>query len=329
MPYLRHLDLQFLPMQWDYAVFHSPLVTLTLRPPGKAHQLGTFDQLVTALRRLAPTLEHLSLYEAFPPIPVDSNAPASEEIVSFSRLQSVCLTGSTNQCDALLRYIDFSNESASGRHSLFIEGDSSTGIDQLSQGSSRRYGGSITKMRVGADPQRIDSVDITIISSTSLSDEIPPSLPLPIIIREAPNLFSALNELEIVESYPQFDWPSLFAVVPQLKKLCLCVNPECILFLSALSTFDRLGSSDVVAPLPNLATLELAEIPHRDPTDEAEYDVWVCSLVDCFDVRGKLGFPLDELRFRDCRRIRVSDVERLKLSIGQVLVTRTGDRNRR
>ena len=112
-PHLRHLELRLMPFKWTDPIFRCPVTTLRVsgrfsRTPGVRIRpaMGTFEQLISALAHLAPTLTELDLQESIPRIlpwvrTDDSNLPT----VALPSLRLLRLVGYACDCTRLMNHL--------------------------------------------------------------------------------------------------------------------------------------------------------------------------------------------------------------------------------
>ncbi|KAI0794149.1 hypothetical protein C8Q74DRAFT_559995 [Fomes fomentarius] len=326
-PRLRRLHLHRLPFVWTDLVFHAKLDSLDVNGrfewDGMIPELpsiGTIQQFFTAMERLAPSLENLTLEEAIPPSRglTDGSTNVAlpmRNLISFPVLRSLVLKDRSNDIAAFLSGISFRSSTT-----ISIVGEGEMGFadiarklsDVLSQGppflsAAITFSFDVMRIVVGhtpASPHATSPSDIPLDFSLDAGMLVQGNEFLSILTRESSMLFSHLQYLQITPGPFSIDWTPLLSGLPNLLTLSLVGNPGAI-----FPALTAVGPEDSV-PLPALRVFKLRDVRSNNFTRDGER--FIENLVDWAMLRCHHGVPLETLSMSECEYARETDIGLLR-----------------
>ena len=265
-PRLRHLELREFPILWTDPIFSSALTTLVVTVTASRKAVpytGTFDQLMDALKAMAPSLVRLTLEECIPRLQsCASEPPHPTHFILLDSLRSLRIVANTNDCARMMANL---HVNPAAKVDLTVHG--ATGVQRLVQLLSSHVSRSSPLLAVrisfsfatsrpsvtltgykSANPLLVHVSDphISVSLSTSWRPGSARQPPLTALLKAASTskLFECVETLRVSThdansnlKYYAIDWPALFLRTPVLEILDVAGHPDKG-FFKALSGCD-------------------------------------------------------------------------------------------
>ncbi|KAI0713621.1 hypothetical protein C8Q76DRAFT_466561 [Earliella scabrosa] len=330
-PHLRHLALRLMPFKWTDPIFRSPITTLRVRgrfsrklAAGGHPDMGTFEQLLSVLKHLAPTLMELDLQESIPralPL-VRSNLGANVRPVAFPALRLLRLVGYRRDSVRLLNYLTLpastrirlvcydANERERDPEDILhtlsrhrFDTLQSLHIKQPSRrGSTRPRARVLLRGWTTREPGSKADAALEVLSHEA---GVTPDT----VLTDSGALFASVQTMV----FDRFDIDSLVGLIPWRT----AAESAAVAASSAGAPGDWSGRVVVV---PNLKTLELRSLALRTPPNPVQTRgvVYVGAMLAWLRVRREHGAALDALRLVQCVNVSEEIVAGLKEGVADV-----------
>lgn len=318
---LRHLNLWRLPFRWSDPIFSSRnLTTLVVggKQAGERHgaafrNVGSFDDLFSALVVVAPRLKVLEITDALPEQELSTISPTElprpSQSITFPILDSLRLAGDPLALTHLLNHLSITSTA-----SLHLTARHGLGGKELAQSITAHFpeklrllalcitspeDGSLllsgwTRARTSSDLD--ENAPFQMHFSTELSSVM---LLLP-VCQGAGNLFANVQELRLSGTFMQSTWIGVFSRFAGVKTFIVEEHPHGD-FFQALSTVDQV-------PFPSLDVLDLSRFRFSLAVDVHQPFE---DLLDWAIFRCNSGMPVDTIRLRECRYASTERIEAL------------------
>lgn len=318
--HLRHLELRKLPFRWNDPVFSSRNLT-TLKVVGKEaagrhgsslSDVGSFEELFSALEVVAPRLKVMEITDALPTQGLTTISPTElprpSRSISFPALRSICLAG-----DALPLAHVFNHLSLPSTTSLRLTARNKLGGKELAQSvvthCSLRL---LTLCITSAADESLLLSGWTHPQAPALRKRAAPfqlnfghklssrDLLLP-IFQGAGNLFVYVQELRLSGTFTLPTWNNVFARFTSVKTLVVDEHPSGDFFLALASLHH--------VPFPSLSLLDLSRFRfsiHRGQLEPFK------DLLDWAIFRCNCSIPVDTIRLSKCKYASVERIEELE-----------------
>ncbi|OJT10892.1 hypothetical protein TRAPUB_12576 [Trametes pubescens] len=319
---LRHLKLWRLPFRWSDPVFSSRnLTTLVVvgKQAGERHSasfrnVGSFDDLFSALVVVAPRLKVLDITDALPAQGLSTTSPIAlprpSRSIPFPVLKSLCLAGEGLPLAHLHNHLSITSTA-----SLHLTARNNLGGKELAQSVATNISEKLRLLALCITSPEDGSLLLSGWAHTRTSSDCDADSPFQMhfpselssvvlllpVCQGAGNLFAHVQELRLSGTFMQPTWTDVFSRFASVKTLIVDEHPHGD-FFHALTTLDHV-------PFPSLNVLDLSGFRfslagnmHQPFEDLLDWAIFRCNS----------SIPVDTIRLRACRYASAKRIEALK-----------------